>query len=272
VSHPSRGPRALTLAAHAAPTDTATLGSSSGRRFGELLIEENIISSAQLEALLRLQARAAGYTPLGQLVLLNKLVTRKRLQALLHRCGKRSRLGEILVRSGRITTAQLRGALAEQGRMCLPLGRLLIRLGHVNETTMRDALCAQLHVNFFDLDPIAIDPSLARLIDERVARRHQLLPLFRVDDVLVVAMDDPSQAVVIEMLEEDLRLHVETVTTTTDKLQAALGRLYGPPMPRDDVPRDRNILIGPVRDPFVIELASKALKGVTVLPRGQYLG
>lgn len=267
MSHFSRGPRTGSAPAGAAPPAPPTGASPSGRRFGELLVEDNVISAAQLEALLRLQAVAPSYTPLGQLVLLNKFITRKQLQTLLHRYRKRSRLGAILVKSGRITAAQLQEALADQSRTRRPIGQVLMRLGYVNETTMRDALCTQLQINFFDLDPIAIDRSLARLISERFAMRHLLLPLFRVDNVLVVAMDDPSQAALVESLEESLRLHIETVTTTTEKLKAAMLRLYGPPSPPDvDVFKQRNVLVGPVRDPFVIELASKALRGVIFLP------
>src|SRR5260370_36395455 len=98
---------------------------------------------------------------------------------------------------------------------------------------MRDALCTQVHINFFDLDPISIDQELTRLISERFATRHLVIPLFRVDDVLVVAMDDPSQVETIENLQASLGLHVEIVTTTTAKLQAAMGRPYrAPTLPR----------------------------------------
>jgi hypothetical protein len=241
--------------------------SPSARRFGELLVDDKVITQDQLDAALRLQTVARSYMPLGQVLLANKLITRKRLNALLHRYGKRSRLGEILVKVGRITKGQLEEALVYQRRLLMPIGKALITLGYIDEMTMRDALCTQLHVNFFDVDKIVIDQTLARVISERFAARHLIVPLFCAGDVLVVAVDDPSQSALIEGLEGHLGLQVEVVTTTTAKLVAAMKRLYGPPLAPDVDPfARRNILIGPVRDFVVAELAGRALKGVSVVP------
>jgi len=268
--HPSREPAVVgahTSAAHTTAPPTNGEESPSARRFGEILVEEKYITAAQLEAALRLQAVSDTYVPIGQVLLANKLITRKQLNALLHRHKRRSRLGEILVKAGRITVEQLHEALAFQRRTPMPIGQALIKLRHVNEAVMRDALCTQLHINFFDLDPISIDQALTRLISERFATRHLLIPLFRVDDVLVVAMDDPSQVEVIENLQASLGLHVEIVTTTTPKLKAAMSRLYGPPVAPDvNVFRRANVLLGPIRDHLVADLVSKGLRGVAVVP------
>ncbi len=283
VSHFSRGPKPAPAVStrHVESTDraggaaTATTTTSvttveespSARRFGEVLLDENLITAAQLETALRLQAAARTYVPIGQVLLASKILTRKQLNALLHRHKKRSRLGDILVKAGRITAEQLHTALTHHRRSPMPLGQALVRLGYVTDMMMRDALCTQLHVNFFDLDPITIDQALARLISERFAARHLVIPLFRVDDILVVAMDDPSQAELIEKLQAGLGLHVETVMTTPDKLKTAMKRLYGPPLaPHVDVFRQRNILIGPIRDQVVAELVTKGLRGVIVAP------
>ena len=240
--------------------------SPSARRFGELLVADGVITQDQLDAALRLQSVARSYMPLGQVLLANKLITRKTLNGLLHRWGKRSRLGEILVKAGRITPAQLEEALAYQRRMHMPIGKALITLGYIDEMAMRDALCTQLHVNFFDVDKISINQKLASIISERFAARHLLVPLFCAGDVLVVAMDDPSKSALIESLESHLRLQVEVVTTTMAKLMAAMKRLYGPPLAPDVDPfARRNILVGPIRDFVVAELAGRALAGVSVV-------
>jgi type IV pilus assembly protein PilB len=271
VSFFSKGPRP---SRHAPVTDEATPTavaepSPSGRRFGEVLVEEAFISAEQLETALRLQAASRTYVPIGQVMLANKMITRKQLNALLHRHKKRSRLGEILVKAKEITPAQLHEALTLQRKKPMPIGRALIELGYLSETTMRDALCTQLHINFFDLDPIALDPALARIVSERFATRHQLVPLFRAGDTLVLAMDDPSQAEFIERLQIDLGLHIEVVTTTTAKLKAAMARLYGSGEPPDvDVFARRSIVIGAIRDHVVAELAAKALRGVSLVPAG----
>lgn len=262
----SRGHRGAT----ATPLPRATtVESPSARRFGDLLVDEGVITSAQLEAALRLQSVSRVYVPIGQVLLANKFITRRRLNSLLHRHQKRSRLGEVLLKAGRITPAQLDAALALQRKTPMPIGQALIRLGAVTEMTMRDALCTQLHVNFFDLDPIRIDRALARLISQRYAARHRLVPLFRVADTLVLAVDDPSETQLIERLELTLGLQIEIVTSTTAKIEAAAHRLYGPPASQEvDVFGRRNILVGPVRDHLVVELADRGLRGVSVISFG----
>jgi hypothetical protein len=283
VSHFSRGPKpAPAVSPKPAPTTGRPGGSAttaaaapapvveespSSRRFGEVLLDENLITAAQLETALRLQAASRTYVPIGQVLLASKILTRKQLNTLLHRHKKRSRLGDILVKAGRITAEQLHTALNHHRHAPMPLGQALVRLGFVTDMTMRDALCTQLHVNFFDLEPIAIDQGLTRLISERFAARHLVVPLFKVDDILVIAMDDPSRAELIEALQAGLGLHVETVMATPDKLKQAMARLYGPPLaPHVDVFRQRNILIGPIRDTLVAELVPKGLRGVIVAP------
>lgn len=245
------------------PADEAT----AARHFGELLVADKIITQHQLDTALQMQTVARKYVPLGEVLLANKVITRKRLNQLLQRYGKRSRLGAILVKGGHITAAQLEEALAHQRRVRMPLGQALITLGHIDETTMRDALCTQLHVNFFDVDNIVIDQKLANLISERFAARHLVVPLFCIGNLLVVAMDDPSQVALIETLEAHLELQIEVVTTTTAKLMAAIRRLYGPPQPPEIKPwARRNILVGPVRDFVVAELAARSLHSVIAVP------
>lgn len=264
VMQRTAGPGAATAAAACAISEQE---SPSARRLGEVLLDENLITAAQLETALRLQAASRTYVPIGQVLLAGKILTRKQLNALLHRHNKRSRLGDILLKAGRITADQLHAALTHHRRSPMPLGQALVRLGYVTDMMMRDALCTQLHVNFFDLEPIAIDQALGRLISERFAARHLVIPLFRVDDVLVVAMDDPSRVELIEALQAGLGLNVETVMATPEKLKSSMCRLYGPPLaPHVDVFRQRNILIGPIRDQLVAELVSKGLRGVIVAP------
>ena len=110
------------------PSATIDEESPSARRFGEVLLDEKLITAAQLEAALRMQAVSHSYVPIGQVLLANKILTRKQLNTLLHRHKKRSRLGDILVKAGQITAEQLQTALAHHKRSPMPLGQALVRL------------------------------------------------------------------------------------------------------------------------------------------------
>jgi type II secretion system (T2SS) protein E len=237
-----------------------------GSRFGELLVDEALITPDQLSEALRVQSALTTYTPLGHILMMRGFLSRTQLNNLLRRHRKRARLGDLLIRARRITPEQLQTALARQQEIRQPLGRTLMALGYVTEETMREALCAQMHVNFFDLDRIPLDPGLARLVSEKYAVRRKVVPLFRTERVLVTAVDDPTDITVIEDLQQLVRLRVEIVTSTAEKIQRALTRLYkGDLQPNVDPCLHPNIMIGAVHDQEVADLAARILK-VKILP------
>ena len=239
---------------------------ASGSRFGELLVDEALITPDQLAEALRVQSTQDTYTPLGQILMVRGWLTRTQLTNLLRRHRKRARLGDLLVRAKRITPEQLQTALARQQQIREPLGRTLMALGYVTEVTMREALCAQMHVNFFDLDRVPLDPALAKLINEKYAVKRKVVPIFRTAGMLVAAVDDPTDISIVEDLQQLVRLRVEIVTSTAEKIQRALTRLYKDgPYPNVDPCLHPNIMIGAVHDQEVADLAAKILK-VKILP------
>jgi hypothetical protein len=251
-------------------TAPATGGASDetppGSRFGELLVEEGLVTPDQLAEALRVQTTLGTYIPIGRVLMMRGCLTRTQLTTMLGRHRKRVRLGDLLVRSKRITPEQLQTALARQKEKRQPLGRTLMELGYLTEETMREGLCAQLHINFFDLDRIPLDRGMARLVSAKYARRRQVVPLFRADRMLVAAVDDPTEMAIIEDLQQLVRLRVEIVTSTTDRITRALTRLYGDgPLNNPEPCLHPNIMIGAVHDQEVADLAAKTLK-VRILP------
>ena len=240
--------------------DAADGSRESRWRLGELLVRDGLITNTQLEAALRLQAASPSYVPIGHILVAQKFISRKTLTMTLRRYDKAARLGEVLLKAGHITAEQLDEGLELQRGTPLRLGQMLVRLGWVRETTMRDALCTQLHVNFVDIDAIDIDPDLARLIPESLARQYLVIPLLRVDDVVVVAMDNPAQVDIVAGLETFAGLEIEAVTSVQQKLRAAMERLYAAAEAPRLGPSDENIIIGPIRDHAVAELLVRAAR------------
>ncbi|MGH7308690.1 MAG: GspE/PulE family protein [Candidatus Rokuibacteriota bacterium] len=195
-------------------------------KIGELLVAEGIITAKQLQEALALQAQLERYVLLGQLLVARKVITRKQLKMVTQLHRRRSRLGDILVNSRCITRDQLMLALAEQERTGRPVGETLVRLGHATEEEIRRALCMQLNIEFFNLNEVPLDSSLKSLINPRFALKHRVVPLARVGSTLVVAMDDPTQTGIIEVLRAGTGLDVEVVTSTASGIRQALEALY----------------------------------------------
>ena len=195
-------------------------------RLGELLLAEGLVTPAQLEEALRVQGTPDGYAPLGHILITQKIVTRDQLLSVLARHRRGSKLGDILLKSREINRTQLEAALAEHRRTKQPLGEVLLRLGYLSEERLRVALCRQLHIRFFNLDTIILDPTLRSLVSETFAMKHRTVPVSRVGNLLVVAMDDPTQTRLLDDLESSTGLKIEVITSTSDHITRALERLY----------------------------------------------
>jgi len=195
-------------------------------RLGELLVQQKLVSEAQLSAALARQRMDKDRVPLGQILVSQKLLTHRQLDTILDTFGKRLRLGEVLLRHGTITSEQLDRALASQRKTRGPLGQILITLGYVDDPAMRQALAIQLDIPYLDLDRMAVDRSLNKFINSNYAQRHAVIPVAVAGQLLTVCMDDPTQRAVVEDLNRSTEKAVTVVTASHESIRRALIRMY----------------------------------------------
>ena len=214
-----------------------------GARLGELLVREGLVTAPQIEEAVKMQASLERYVPLGHVLIAQRLISRDQLVNVLERHRRSTRLGDLLVKSGEISQDQLETGLAEQRRAGQPLGETLMRLNFVTEERLRLALCRQLHIRFFNLDAIIIDPTLRSLVNERFAIKFRVVPLARVSNTLVAAMDDPTMSRVVDDLRRSTGLRIEVITSTAGAITRALERLYRTEIhPRLDAGEDVDVI------------------------------
>jgi hypothetical protein len=201
--------------------------SSRTRLLGELLLREGLVTEAQLAAALRAQEMSPDGTPVGQLLVEQGALSPAALEGVLKRYHKKYRLGDILVETNAITETQLQLAVDHHRRTGLRLGDALLQLAFVNEETLKHALCTQLDVAFVDLDRFFIDRTLMALIPKTYAQQHRVLPVARVEDVLTVALADPTDGWLVDDLEVMTGCQVQFVMSTDAAFQRAFVRIYG---------------------------------------------
>jgi len=215
-------------------------------RIGDLLVSEGLATPAQVQRALHEQYSSQTYLPLGHILIAQKVITRRQLMSVLVRHRRSAKLGQLLIMTKAVTLDELAAGLTEQRRTHRRLGQALLELKHITEEQLRRALCLQLHINFFDLDTIVPDTSLRPLINPRFAEARLLVPMARIGNTLVVAMDDPTQTAVIDELRSCTGLEIEVITSTTARIRAALGQLYRPHQPAD---ADRYALLASALEP-----------------------
>jgi type IV pilus assembly protein PilB len=237
-------------------------------RLGELLVQQGLVTAAQLADALARQQTQDERIPLGQILVNQKAVTQRQLETILDAFGKRARLGEVLLRNGTITRQQLDDALAVQKKGRRPLGQTLIELEYVDDAGMRQALAMQLGIPYLALDRMTLDRTLTRFINRNYARRHTVVPVAVAGQMLTVCMDDPTQRGVVEELTRSTGKVVTVVTASHESIGRALIRLYderrAEPRPAEMLELLSEEQNGPTRSKYTIE---SALTQVDVLVR-----
>jgi type IV pilus assembly protein PilB len=144
----------------------------------------------------------------------------------------RVRIGELLMRQGRIDGMQLESALAHQRHWGGRLGRAVIHLGFIDEASLLEALGEQLATPFMTIGDRFVEPAVLKLVPEKLIRGHKVLPISRAGagrrGPLVVALSDPGNLGVIEDVEFATGMDVRPVLATEYDVDQAIQRLLGP--------------------------------------------
>ena len=141
--------------------------------------------------------------------------------------GKRKKLGEYLLEAGLVTDLQLKEALRRQRQTKEPLGHILSRSGMVSEADVCRVLHEQLGLAIVDLQSIAIDDGVIRLIKEELAKKYTAIPI-EVENrsTLRVAMADPLNAAALEDLRFQSGYFVRPVLAPPSEIIEAISKYY----------------------------------------------
>lgn len=139
------------------------------------------------------------------------------------------RIGEILLDKGRITREQLEHALAEQkkqGAGAKKIGGCLQDLGYVTEEEIYQALGAQFNLAVMRLDGIRIKPEVLDLVSESMARKFNMVPLFKVGEELTVAISDPANIQLMDLVRSKAGCDVIPVLAPYSDIAKVIDKYY----------------------------------------------
>jgi hypothetical protein len=145
-----------------------------------------------------------------------------------------TRLGLLLLDEKLLSESQLEAALRRQRETGERLGSVLVSEGYLDETTLLEVLEKQHGVPAVELDEIELHPSLAELIPAELARRSLIVPFGVREDVVDVAMVDPTDFVAMAHVRFAAGMRPNAFITTAEAAQRAIARLY-----EDDDPEAR---------------------------------
>jgi type IV pilus assembly protein PilB len=137
---------------------------------------------------------------------------------------KKIQIGQLLLKRGVVTAEQIDIALEVQkeiGRSKL-LGEIMVEQGMCTENQISSALAETYDVPYALVTPKLCDPAVVEIIPRDFLEEHTILPLFKVHDVLTVAVNEPSNIFLVDEIERLSDCKVQVVCATVKDIKATL--------------------------------------------------
>jgi type IV pilus assembly protein PilB len=126
-----------------------------------------------------------------------------------------------------VTVDQVKQAFEEQTLTGRRLGEIVVGHGWVSSTDLARALAEQAGLEYVDLSETEPDPAAAVLLQKDLAFRYQAVPVrFVDDDLLLVAVADPSDVGRADDLRLALGHNVRLVVSDPGDLERTIKKLY----------------------------------------------
>lgn len=200
-----------------------------GEQLGQLLVEGKLVSQDAVNLGLKKQ-EALRSQKLGDYLQKQHIVSQEQLEKALQQQKEMPhiRLGEALLQEGLISIAQLEEALTLQARdRKTHLGEILVEMEVVKRDTLRRVLAQKLGIPLVSLRKFDFDLNLIKSVPADLVRKHQIMPLYRTETRMVVALENPLAIDGLQALGFYTKLKIDPVMASADDLSNAIRKFYG---------------------------------------------
>jgi len=136
------------------------------------------------------------------------------------------RLKYDLVRDKYITYEDLERAEEVAAAQKTNIGRVLVNKGLITEEQLLKFLESKLHFPSTTLSTYSIDEKCLSLISAADARKYKMIPLFKLEDTLTVAMSDPYDMFARDKTFEKTGYEIEPVIVSEESIMQAIDKYY----------------------------------------------
>ncbi|MFN7942656.1 MAG: type IV-A pilus assembly ATPase PilB [Thermoanaerobaculia bacterium] len=138
-----------------------------------------------------------------------------------------NRLGDVLVKAGKLTAQQLQQGLAYQKEKGGRIGSAFVKLGILTEKELVELLSQHFGVPAIDLARVEIDEGVIKILPADVARKYTILPVAKVGAKVTLAMIDPTNVFAMDDIKFMTGYNVDPVVASETALRAAIDKYYG---------------------------------------------
>jgi type IV pilus assembly protein PilB len=148
---------------------------------------------------------------------------------------KRIKLGEILVRQNKLTPEKLIEILEIQSQTSQSLGYILTKQEIITDEELNHALSEQLGIPHVSLRKGMVDPAIVDILPKEKAIQMNVIPMFRVNNVLTVATSDPHDFFKQDQIAEITKFNIQQVSCSRHDINNAIEECYQGQISIDDV-------------------------------------
>lgn len=131
-----------------------------------------------------------------------------------------------LVRAGLVPYETIEQAEEIANAQNINIGQALINSGVITEDTILKFLEAKLHIPYVNLDDYTLDPKCLKYISISDAKKYRIIPLFKIEDTLTVAMADPLDLFAIDKIIETAECSIEPVISSEAAIRKKIDEYY----------------------------------------------
>lgn len=146
---------------------------------------------------------------------------------------------ELLIKRKIITSEDVAKATEEAKRTGLNIVKSLEKLGFITEDDVIYAMAEDQDAPYINLKEYILDPEVIAHLTENMAKEYRVIPIFRVDDTLTVAMANPRDIVAVDDIRAKSKCtNIEAVLASDEMIQRAIDQYYSGLGEVDDVVKD----------------------------------
>ena len=139
---------------------------------------------------------------------------------------QQKRLGEILVEWGIVQPQEVTKALEHAKSKNLRIGEALVDLKLCNEANIYKGLAAQHNMEYVDLDRNSIPPNAVNAIPDDLMRKYLIVPLGMENGKLRIAIHDPYDLEMLDILRFRLNKEFRTVLAAKGRIKSVIDQLF----------------------------------------------
>src|ERR1700742_3046900 len=136
------------------------------------------------------------------------------------------KLGEILVEWGTLKPAEVEKALNYAKSKGLRIGEALIDMKLATEAQVYKALAQQHGMEYIDLEKSSIPPNAVNLIPDELMRKYLIVPLGKEGNRLRMAIHDPLDFEMLEILRFRLNIEPRPVLAHKTRIKQLIDELF----------------------------------------------